>query len=181
MAYVSQYPPAQNDTYVKATSKYSTNFWPYFATDPLLSLIGSWSDNSWLSGASGGINQRFHIDLGSAKAITKIYYENAHDSGAYSDCGAKAFTLWGSNEAAAFAELTYGTDTNWTQIGGALQFDQHAAANSADPKYITVANTTPYRYYAIKIATNWGNSAYIGLRRIELQLVPSGGAFLAFM
>jgi len=170
----SQYPTAHSDTYVKATSKVNTNYCPYFATDPALSLTGVASLNAWLSASGSYTNQRFHIDLGSAKAITKIYYENYHDSGTGTDYGVKNFTLWGSNSAAAFAELTYGTDTGWTQITGLSQstFDQHAAADSVDPKYITFTNTTAYRYYAFKFADNYEAvpANFMGFRRLELQM-----------
>ncbi|MHA1483600.1 MAG: hypothetical protein ACTSQA_09255, partial [Candidatus Heimdallarchaeaceae archaeon] len=165
--YTSQYPPAQNDTYVKSTGKYNTTYWAYYATDPTKTLIGLYANNSWL--ANTLTEQRFHIDLGSAKVITRIYYENTHSDGNNTLFGAKNFTFWGSNNAAAFAELTYGTDTNWTELTVAQNtFDEHISENIADPKYIVVTNTTAYRYYAFKIADNYGTFA-MGIRRIELQ------------
>jgi hypothetical protein len=164
----SVYPPAQNDTYVKATSYFSTNFHPYYMTDPTKSLTGDWNYNQWLAGPGWTTNQRFHIDLGTPLVIARIYYENAHKYGGDLDAGAKNFTLWGSNDAAAFSELTYNIDTGWTQIGGAFQFEQHIAADQADPKFINVVpNGAAYRYYALKIADGWGSS-YMGVRRIEL-------------
>jgi len=167
--YTTVQPTAHNDTYVKATSKGSTDFWPYYATDPSKSLTGTRIGNSWMS-ASGTKQNRFHIDLGSAKTATRIYYENYHNEGGTTNTGAKTFTVWGSNEAGAFAELTYATDTDWTQItAGQTTFDQHTAVDVADPKYIEITNTVPYRYYAIKIADNWGNAEYSGLRRIAFQ------------
>lgn len=176
-AYSSQYPTAHSDTYVKATSKVSASYWPYFATDPALSLTGAASANAWLSDSGQYTNQRFHIDLGSAKAITKIYYENYHGTGTGTDYGVKNFTFWGSNSAGSFAELTYGTDTGWTQITGLSQstFDQHTGSDVADPKYITFSNTTAYRYYAFKFADNYEAvpANFMGFRRVELQLQSS--------
>lgn len=169
--YTSQYPPAQNGTYVKATSYYDNYCLPYFATDPTKSLInGQDQSNIWASGNLQPTNQRFHIDLGSAKVIKRIYYENNHHYGLWTDGGAKSFTFWGSNNSAAFATLTYGTDTGWTQISTSqAYFDRHIAANQADAKYITLINSTAYRYYAIKIADGWGSVYYVSLRRIVLQ------------
>lgn len=168
--YTSAYPPAHNDTYVKATSKVTTNYWPYYSTDPAKNLTGGRNLNQWIAGSAQITNQRFHIDLGSATVIKRIYYENSHDSGTKTDEGAKNFTFQGSNTAAAFADLTYGTDTNWTNLTTAASlFDQHVAADQADPKYILVTNSTAYRYYAIKIADNYGNASLLGIRRIELQ------------
>ena len=171
-AYTSQYPTAQSDTYVKATTKYTTQTWPYFATDPALSVTGNWPDNSWVADVHTVTNQRFHIDLGSSKIINRVYYENFQALGINTYYGINNFTLWGSDNAAAFAELTYATDTNWTQITGLSQstMDEHSAADAADPKYITIAaNSTAYRYYAFKFADNHGSADFMGLRRIELQ------------
>ncbi len=172
MAASSQYPPAQSDTYIKATTKYSTNHWPYYATDPTKSLTGSYEDCSWLSEYLVLTNQRFHIDLGSAKIIRKIYYENTHSFGTQTPRGVKNFTFWGSNTAGSFAELTYGTDTGWTQLTTSQStFDEHVYSDQADPKYITITNSTAYRYYAFKFANNHGDEIFIGVRRIELQII----------
>lgn len=162
----SVYPPAQSDTYVKATSKYSTSYWPYYATDPTKSLTGGQSGNQWL--ANSGTNQRFHVDVGVMKVIGRIYYENGHDSGNYTTDGCKNFILQGSNDPAAFAELTYATDTGWTQIMTG-QFARHVAANQADPQYILVPPHQAYRYFAFKIADDWGGSYDMRMRRIVLQ------------
>jgi hypothetical protein len=172
--YTSQYPPAHNSTYVKATSVYENDyahFAPYFATDPSRSLVGDQHVSvMWASANYSIINQRFHIDLGSAKIIKRIYYENAHHYGIHLEGGVKTFTVWGSNNATAFATLTYATDTNWTEITPSqATFDKHIAANQGDAKYITLTNSTAYRYYAIKIADNWGGDYYMSLRRIVLQ------------
>jgi len=166
--YTLVYPPAHTTTYIKSTTTYDlTYFWPYFATNPALSLTGTSANNTWA--ASAATNQRFHIDLGTATIIRRVYYENFHNAGLSTTAGSKNFTMWGSNEATAFAELTYGTDTNWTQLTTAVSlFDQHSAADAADPKYFLVTNTVAYRYYAFKIADNYAG-AYIGLRRIVLM------------
>ena len=181
MTYTSHYPPAQNGTYVKATTEYSSTYAPYLATNPALSVTGGAVNNSW-SSATASTNQRFHIDLGSAIIIKRIYIENFHDSGGTTEYSVKNFTFWGSNSATAFADLTYGTDTNWTQLTtSASQWTKHPASNTADPQYITVTNTTAYRYYALKFADCW-TGAGMGVRRIELQTEDAtGGNFFAFL
>jgi len=170
-SYISQYPPAQSDTYVKATTKFDTNYWAYYATDPTKSLTGSYAGNSWNSSQGVYINQRFHIDLGSAKVIKRIYYENTHSSGAQTNRGVQHFTFWGSNTGAgSFDDLVYANDEGWTQLTISQgTFDQHTASDVADPKYITVTNSTAYRYYAFKFADNYGSTETMGVRRIELQ------------
>jgi hypothetical protein len=163
-------PAAQSATYVKSTSAWDANYVPYNATNPAKSLTGAMLGNSWLATSGTVTNQRFHIDMGTARIVTRIYYENLHNLGGETDSGAKNFTFWGSNEASAFAELTYATDTNWTQLTTSQgTFDQHSGSDAGDPKYITVTNTTAYRYYAFKFADNYGHATYFGVRRIELQ------------
>ena len=171
--YQSQYPPAQNDTYVKASLWVDGTVLPYFATDPALSVIGSWTGNGWLCYCGSAESQRFHIDLGEAKIITRIYYENSHYLGTYTGTGVKNFTFWGSDNAGAFLELTYAIHTNWTQLITAQStFDRHIVSDIAAPKYILVTNTSAYRYYAIKMADIWDAGDvgyYMGFRRVELQ------------
>ena len=170
MDYISVYPPAHNDTYVKATTKNSTSYWPYYATNPANSLIGNSVSNEWWCEQGVVVNQRFHIDLGSAKTVTRLYYENSHTSGGYTDVGVQNFILQGSNEAASFAELTYATDTGWTTLTVTSNvFTEHVEADQADPQYIVVTSPGSYRYYAIKATNNWGDVGRLGLRRIELQ------------
>jgi len=165
--YTLVYPPAHNTTYVKSTTEYSSSYAPYLATDPAKSLTGSFTNNSW--DTTSYSNQRFHIDLGSSKIVRRVYYENGHSSGLYTANGAKTFTMQGSNEAAAFAQLTYATDTDWNALTTAVsQFDQHVALDQADPKYFLVDNTVAYRYYAFKIAITWGNLE-LTVRRISLM------------
>jgi hypothetical protein len=167
----SLYPPEYSATYVKATSYASATRYPHCATDPSKALTGSASSVSWVSAAAPSIatNQRFHVDLGVGQIISRIYYENSHTFGGDTNQGIKAFTLWGSNEAGSFADTAYGTDTGWTQLTTSqATFDQHAAADAADPKYITVTTSSSYRYYALKISSSWGG-ANVGVRRIEFQ------------
>ncbi len=170
MTYASQYPPAHTDTYVKATTVY-TGMPPYYATDPTKSLTGGNSGNSWHAALGNVTNQRFHIDLGSAKVIKRIYYENGHNSGSNTNHGAQNFTFWGSNDANAFSTLTYGSDTGWTQLTTSQSsFEQHITGNVADPRYILLTNTNAYQYYAFKFANNYGDTTWgIAVRRIELQ------------
>ena len=172
-SYTSQYPPAQSGTYVKATTMYGGAY-PYYTTDPAKSLTGTWTGVCWVSTVGNNADQRFHIDLGSAKPISRIYYENGHLSGAYTENGAKNFTFWGSNVSGSFANLTYGADTGWTQLTASQTlFDEHVELDQADPKYITVTNTNAYRYYAFKFSDVYGPgvAAIMVIRRIELQML----------
>ncbi len=160
------YPPAHSTSYVKATTE---NKPASEATNPASSKTGARSATEWRTTNSTTANQRFHIDLGAASRVLGVNYNNSHDSGALTDEGARAFTLWGSNDAAAFAELTYGTDTNWTQLTTSItEFARHADSDIDDDQTFDVDSTAAYRYYAFKIATNWGDADYMGLRHVEL-------------
>lgn len=171
--------PTNDATHVKATTYYNNNYLPHFATDQTKSLVGIEETTTWVSSIGAVTNQRFHVDLGASYIITRIYYEASHGMGGNTDVGVRHFTFWGSNSASAFADTTYATDTGWTQITtSASEFDKHAVANAADPKYITATNATAYRYYAFKFADNWGNATFMGLRHVELReanVVPLNG------
>ncbi|MFA6324825.1 MAG: tail fiber domain-containing protein, partial [Candidatus Paceibacterota bacterium] len=168
---IPYYPPVQNATYVKATSSAGSSWQPYYATDPAKSLINTHWGNSWYA---YNILQRFHIDLGSAKLINNIYYENFHSSGGLTTTGVKNFTIWGSNNASDFNDTTYANDGTWVQLTTSqTYFEQHIASNVPDPKYISVINTTAYRYYAFKFADNYGDGTNMAVRRVELQNASS--------
>jgi len=168
LTYTSQY-PTQDTDHVKATTTYSSSYYPHFTTDPTTSLTGSMSTNQWLSTNGDNTDQRFHIDLGSAVIIRRIYYDNGHNFTAMT-IGVQDFTFWGSNTASGtFDDLVYANDDGWTELTCSQNsFDQHAAEDSADPRYITVTNTTAYQYYAFKCEDNYG-AKYMGWRRLELQ------------
>jgi len=171
LTYTSQY-PTQDDDHVKSTTRYDdVSYWAYFATDPTKSLTGTRGGTSWASTYGTITDQRFHIDLGSAKIIRRIYYENGHHNGGVTVSGAKNFTFWGSNTGAGtFDDLVYANDEGWTQITTSQStFDQHVTSDEADPKYITATNTIAYRYYAFKFADIWGVEDLMNIRRIELQ------------
>lgn len=169
-SFTSQYPPAHNDTYVKTTSVYG-GYYGYCATNPANSLTWVPSGNEYWS-ANNVVQNRIHIDLGSEKQIDRIYLENHHSQGdpaASGYYGAKDFMFQASNSAAAFAELIYATDTDWTNLTTDItQWAQHVALDQADPQYALFTLTGSYRYWAMKIINSW-SGAQFAIRRIELQ------------
>lgn len=154
----------------RATSEFSGGtYGPSNVTDLGKSLTGSSINTSWYCGGGISADQRFHIDLGTGKIITRIRYENYHDSGAYTGNGARGFTFWGSNLGTSFSNLNYIIDTGWTQIAADVsEFNQHVAADMSDPNYVDLTNSGSFRYYAFKFANNWGLSG-LALRRIVLR------------
>lgn len=168
-SYTSKYPPAYSSTYCKATSEYAGGGFEAFRSfNPANTLLGNMQYYAWVSANASYTNQRLHVDLGAAYLISRIYYENAHWTGTNTDMGAKDVIIQGSNSATAFANLTYATNTDWTNLySGTLK--QHVAANQADPRYIYLIPLGKFRYYAFKFANNFSGTGYIGIRRIELQ------------
>lgn len=78
---------------------------------------------------------------------------------------------WNASVCWASADGSYTNQRFHIDLGSASQntFDEHVGADQADPKFILVTNTTAYRYYAFKIADDYGGERYIVIRRIELQ------------
>jgi hypothetical protein len=165
----SYYPPAYSISCILATSQdivFSGK--SYETCNPALSLTGDWTNQQWMGNTT---NQRFHMWLDIPVAISKIYYENSHSSGAATNYGAKTFTFWGTNSYASFLDVTYADDAGWTQIPASqTTLDQHAAVDAPDPKYIYLSNRTQYMAYGFKFADGYGGGAAgMGVRRIVLQ------------
>jgi hypothetical protein len=187
--YTSAYPPAYNSTYVKATTTYAAGYDAWLAFNPALSLTGGYTNNEWLSSYTYYTNHRIQVDLGEAKQIGRIYYENHHNSGGSTTFGLKNFTFWGTNTGAAFSDVTWISDVDMASAGWVAltcatnQMAEHVGSDVVDPHYIVVTNSTAYRYYAFKFADNWGSNQHMAVRRIELQTggdahwaTSSGGA-----
>jgi len=167
--YVSVYPPAYNSTYVKSTSS-SAGYEPYLATNPALSLTGASVNNSFLSNSSQA--EKVNIDLGSAKTVVRLYIENYHSSGKYTELGAVTAYVYGTNSASAFANTTY-ADTTDLVLLDTLTIAEHVYSDIADPQYFVLASSGAYQYYVVRLAASYFGFGGLGLRRIELQ--ESGG------
>lgn len=165
--WMQQLVPAATSTYVKATSSLGSFDCPNCA-DNTKSVGGNSTNNSWL--ATGYTQQRLHYDLGAAYVVKGFKYYPYHHNAGETSRAAKNFTLWGSNDAAAFADTTYSTDTNWnlitTDINQLVQYD-------AAWHQVLATNATAYRYYALKIADNWGQADYLGFRQLHFWIEPT--------
>lgn len=133
--------------------------------------IDGWDYQSWTPNWTSFANSCINIDLGSAKTIQRIYYENAHTSGEYTQTGSKDFTFWGSNLEASYNETTYAIDTGWTQLTcNVSELIRHTASNVLDPQYVLVTNDTAYRYYRLKVSSSFDAAWTCALRRLQLQV-----------
>jgi hypothetical protein len=171
--YQAVYPTGYSDeTYVKTTNRWF-EFEGFRAIDPALSLSGGRYLNSWLTESGYVGSQRFHVEFAAAQVIKRIRYCNSHYDGYETNVGVKDFIVQGSNSATAFANLIYGDDTDWTTIATDVSaMVQHTEAyDGAIWNVIELTNDTAYKYYAIKCVNNHGNASYIGLRRVEFQIL----------
>jgi hypothetical protein len=109
-----------------------------------------------------------HIDLSTAQVVSRLWYVPIAHTGGYNS--PRNFTLWGSNSADAFNELTYGIDTGWTQLDTEVsELPPYVGDNPIEEHYIKIASSSAYRYYAFKFADIWtGNN--MQLRRLALQV-----------
>lgn len=133
--------------------------------DPSTSLTGSvnglMSDN-----LSGSV--KVNVELEHPIIPARIYLENSHQSGTLTTRGTKNFEIYGTNNYAAFRNLTYSDTTNLTLLGS-FQAAQHVASDIADPQYFVLSGvTSAYRYYVIRIVDDWGGS-YVGFRILQIQ------------
>ncbi len=168
--YVTVYPPAYNETYIKTTNRWF-EFEGFRAVDPALSLSGSRYLNSWLTENGYVGSQRFHVEFASAQIIKRITYCNSHNDGYDTNVGVKDFIVQGSNSAAAFSNLNYGDNTDWTEITtNVTSMIQHTTGvDGAIWHTVELTNNVAYKYYAIKCVNNHGNTSNIGLRRVEFK------------
>ncbi len=168
--YVNRYPPAHSDQYVKASSRYSDTYWPYFATNPAGALNG-WSvnNNSWYSAAGAALPQKFAIYFGTAVRISRLIINNSHSGGEYIASGLKTFRVYGGNDFVAFANITDVTDLTGLTLLGEFTARQHVAQDIADPQVFDVNASGTYSYLVLTPIDSWGVYNYIGFRRIEVQ------------
>lgn len=196
-----------------ATSRMIGDYKPFYSFDMTKALYGNdnfpASAQDCLNSASTG-NQwksqfmpvqaqwplKLNVDLGAAYNITRIYYENSHDGGSYTQVGFKDVEIYGSNSISAFNEVRGDIKDGLTLLWGGT-FDRHITTvegyldngvyvprfngDAADPKYITLTNTNSFRYYSFVVYSTYDVSTtsamgYIGVRRLELQIYNSSSS-----
>lgn len=170
-------PPVVSKTTINATSEYSLGtFAALYAIMPNLRPTGGVEKNGWLSAATYKTNQRINIDFGRKIVITKIEIVNYHKSGTDTDKGIKNFIIQGSNLATSFNDTTYAS-IGWTDVETGLQCSEHTVIDEKNSQsFIFADNHIAYRYYAIKIADNWGDPSQMGLRGIRFYGGNSRGS-----
>ena len=163
------YLPINDATHVNTTTNSSSHEGSR-ATNRGNLVVGTANLNSYRSDGGSGTNEKFNVDLGSAKVIKRLYLENYHDGGLSTNTGIKDFTVYGSNTESDFLNDTYADVLpGMTALHtGNLTAAQHIAADNSDPQIFELTNTVAYRYYILRIADNHGDGSYLGFRRIHL-------------
>jgi hypothetical protein len=135
--------------------------------NPTLGKFAKTDMTTWASANGSVSDQCLVFDFGRQVVITKIRICNYHKGGSDTNRGMKNFTLQGSNTAADFSSgATYAYTGDWTEIGSAMQADQHVASDVEDWQDINISNAVGYRYHRFKIADNWGDDEFLGVRHI---------------
>ena len=182
MAYISRY-PILDIYHVGVTSSrppaYDIDgpiyYHGYYAFDNSRSLSNHSIGNAWISDYREFKKQRIWADLESQYVISRIYYENYHDTNPPStfnpalfagdmNNGAYEGSIWASN----YQPGAYGNYEGLVNLWEG-SFDIHSEFNQSDPKYVYLSNSDPFRYYIIDIDNNYYGNSGIGFRRIELQ------------
>ncbi|MBU2249476.1 MAG: hypothetical protein KKD77_22200, partial [Gammaproteobacteria bacterium] len=137
-----------------------------FAAQKSLPLTGTAKLNSFRDTNTGAY--RINFDFGVPYVFTKAVLENFHSSGADTDIGIKAFSLWGSNTRASFLDGT-SASPGWDTLKSVMTNDatQHPATDTSSPEEFTWSNTTAYRYASILVASNHGDGSHSGFRDLE--------------
>ncbi len=140
--------PAYSSTYVKASSTYS-NWYPYKVMNPaLITTSGAPNSNIWMAG-NATTTQKFNIDYGEEVLITRFRLINTYSStdSRFMDSSIKNFSLYGTNDATAFANTTYSNTDDLFLLG-----DFTAAIATDYEQYQNFILDTPgtYRYYILR-------------------------------
>lgn len=160
------YPPTYDTDSVKATSRVTSDYEPWFAVDPSLSLTGTPSGTQWQSGSSQVTNQKFNVAFSTPFVLTSLTIENSHSTGGSTNVGVDNVLVYGTNSSTAFENTTHATTTDLTLID-TIEVAEHTASDTSDPETFTITgNTTAYQYYVFRIADNHGNASYMGLREV---------------
>ena len=154
-----------------ATTSYSTKP-PELAFKTDAPTTGDWADGAWYSSIGNRADQRICVDFGESVACVGVRISNLHKDGGSTDRGMKNTTVSMSDEAGDFTG-TYATDVGLT-LGWSGEVAQHTAdGNATEWQEFAFSSVISGRYGVIKVADNWGNGSYVGVRRIEFLIAPS--------
>jgi hypothetical protein len=168
--YTSQI-PSLDGTHVRDNSHYDGSYVGLNAADPSKSLTGSYTNTSWVSAYPTPEKIMIQYDLGSILQISRLYYENLHDSGYPKSI--LNFELWATNDVTKWNNgTTYAyVSANWTQISTTTTaLEPHVASDITDPKYVYTTGTPSYEYWTL-VGTSFDTLGLVvsGLRRLEFQ------------
>jgi hypothetical protein len=130
---------------------------------------GPWGAEPTGSSGAGPYTLRLRAAFSRPVLLSRIFYLNYRNPiYGYYDWGWRAFTLYGSNDDAAMT--VNDLDTVWTAIDKDPDEFAIRTVPANEFNYILVDPAgLPYRYYQIKVTTNWGGGGWY-MQDLELQV-----------
>ena len=125
------------------------------------------TSNAWTSATGVYTNQKFAIWFDNPFIASYIVLNNLESSGTTTNAGIQSFCVYGSNNNIAFTNVVGFGDESYLIYLGAFTARQHIDADIIDPQVFTLSNTNLYQCYVLKITNNWGNTSYMGFRKIQ--------------
>jgi len=163
--YSPNFLPRNSATYALATSE-TAGYEAFEAVNRSNLVVAGAVNGAWLSASSSNANQKFNVDLGSAKIIKKLALDNyINGTSTDTDIGIQNFLVYGTNNSAAFNNTTYANTADLTLLG-TFAATEHIAIQNSDVQVFDLTNSVAYRYYVVRVADNHGDSGNIGFRRL---------------
>ena len=155
------YPPIVDPTTITATTNSAT---AYQGARRFSETTIEWE-------STAATNQKFIVDYGdgNAFAATRLMLENSHN--ATFAKGINSFAIYGSNSAPS---TDYATDAGLVQLASGLNAVASTTTNEHETQYFDFSNTTEYRYYVLKVASNLGDGSTMNIAQAEFH--GAGGA-----
>jgi hypothetical protein len=116
-------------------------------------------------------NVKINYDFASPVILNRLFLLNYRQNSNFT-IGVKDFSVYGTNIQSAFENTTYANTTDLVLLG---TFTANMYIDTSG-QYFYINNTTPYRYYVLRIANNHGIIANIGFHHIEFQYVADSAA-----
>ena len=159
---------------VIASNRFNNDYFAHHAFDPTRLMSGSWTNNSWITAQGSPRFARLNINIGTAKAVSRIGIVNGHHIGTNTEFGAGDFTVYGTNELYAFNNNIHGssygdlTELYSSALRQSAQTASDPAFNGEDEQFFEFANDVAYMYYIFEFTQSFANASYIAIRHINL-------------
>jgi len=163
--------PSLGSSYVFSTTELSYKYGAHYAAKNV-SNTGVSEYTSWFASDGSITNQRINIRYDSSwtpHVFTRLWIENAHNSGEDTEIGIRNVLVYGSNDESITSVTDYADTTNLTLLA-TIEVAQHVGSDSADPQYFELSNPASYKVMVLRIADCWGSTDFMAIRRFVFQI-----------